>query len=107
MPPQVLCIHESKIPVNQLKNANKGDYGDEEKLSKYTLCFFRKSGFFNEQDETVPSILKTKVEESDPDYNQLMEKIDECSAKTGETPENKSLVIYKCFVEKDLYPKVI
>nr|AII00979.1 odorant binding protein [Dendrolimus houi] len=90
------CMKESNVKPEVITEAKKGHYADDEKLKKFTLCFFQKAGILTPDAKLN---VDTALEKLPPgvDKAEATKVLEECKNKTGKDKADTAFEIFKCY----------
>lgn len=90
------CIKDTGVSLELLADAKKGNFADDEKLKKFTLCFFEKTGILTHDGKLNEEVALSKLP---PEVDKVAVKkiLAECKTKTGKDAADTAFEIFKCY----------
>uniref|UniRef100_A0A6M2DVT6 Putative pbp/gobp family n=1 Tax=Xenopsylla cheopis TaxID=163159 RepID=A0A6M2DVT6_XENCH len=95
------CLEESHADKEQVKKLKSGETSEEvdHNVKCFVKCFFRRTGFFNEQDEFQEQVTvdKLSLDTTADTRESVQEAVTKCKGETDADPCVKAYKIFKCY----------
>ncbi|CAG9764449.1 unnamed protein product [Ceutorhynchus assimilis] len=93
-----LCVGETGVDTELIKQARNGKFVDDEKLKSFTFCMSKKHGFQNDAGEIQTEVVREKMTQVLGDADVVNKLIETCLVPK-ESNEATAFETFKCYYE--------